>query len=292
MTQPPLILTGIAPIAERYSGILLDLWGTVHDGFKPLPGALEAMAALKQQGARILIISNAPRRSHSVVDKMDEIGIPQKLYDAVLSSGEAAYRALAKRDEPWHARLGSNVFLLAPEGDDSVLERLPLTRVDNLAAADFIVAVGSYRREDTLDDYADFLAEARERGLPMICANPDRVVLRGKSKEICAGAIVERYAELGGDVYFHGKPHAPIYELGLQLLGIDDPKKLLAIGDSLHTDVAGAGAAGIDAVFVTSGIYADRLGTKPFEAPDADRLSALYEEENVRPVAAVPAFRW
>lgn len=292
MTQPPLILTGIAPVAERYSGILLDLWGTVHDGFKPLPGAIEAMGALKQQGARILLISNAPRRSHSVVDKLDEIGIPQKLYDAVLSSGEAVHRALAKRDEPWHARLGERVFLLAPEGDDSVLERLPLTRVDSLASADFIVAVGAYRREDTVDDYADFLADARDRGLPMICANPDRVVLRGKNREICAGAIVERYAELGGDVYFHGKPHAPIYQLGLQLLAVDDPKQVLAIGDSLHTDVAGATAAGIDSVFVTSGIYADRLETRPFEAPDPDRLSTLYENEGAMPIAAIPAFRW
>ena len=292
MTQPPQILTGIAPLAANYDGIMLDLWGTVHDGFKPLPGALDAMAALKAQGARILIISNAPRRSHSVVDKMDEVGIPQKLYDAVLSSGEAVHRALAKRDDPWHARLGSRVFLLAPEGDDSVLERLPLTRAETLAAADFVVAVGSYRREETVADYEDFLAEALSHGLPMVCANPDRVVLRGSKRETCAGAIVERYAELGGDVYFHGKPHAPIYRLGLDLLGGLDPTKVLAIGDSLHTDVAGASAAGIDSVFVAGGIYAEKLGVKPFEAPHPDKLAALYEAEGVVPLAAVPNFRW
>lgn len=292
MTQPPQILTGIAPVAPHYAGVLLDLWGTVHDGYKPLPGALEAMAAMKERGTRILIISNAPRRSHSVVDKMDEIGIPQKLYDAVLSSGEAAHRALAKRDDPWHARLGKRVYLLAPEGDDSVLERLPLTRVDRLAEADFVVAVGSFRREDSVEDYDAFLGEALERGLPMICANPDRVVLRGPKKEICAGALVERYAERGGDVYYHGKPHAPIYDLALRLLAVDKAARVLAIGDSLHTDVAGAAAAGIDAVFVTGGIYADRLGTKPFEPPHPDRLAALYEAEGVVPIAAVPALRW
>lgn len=292
MSQPPQILTGIAPLAPRYSGIFLDLWGTVHNGFEPLPGALEAMAELKAAGARILVISNAPRRSHSVVEKMDEVGIPHDLYDEVLSSGEAVHRALSRRDDPWHDRLGDKVFLLAPDGDDSAIEDLPLTRVGSLEDADFIVAVGAYGRGDTLDDYAEFLAEARAHGLPMVCANPDRVVLRGDNREICAGAIVERYAELGGDTYFHGKPHAPIYRLGLELLGIDDPARILAIGDSLHTDVAGAAEAGIDAVFVTSGIYGERLGVRPFEPPHPDRLVALYGEEGVTPLAAVPAFRW
>lgn len=292
MTQPPQILNGIAPIAVRYAGVLLDLWGTVHDGYQPLPGALDAMTALKEQGARILIISNAPRRSRSVVEKMDEIGIPQKLYDAVLSSGEAVHRALAKRADPWHARLGQRVFLLAPEGDDSVLERLPLTRVDALAEADFIVAVGTYRREDRIEDYEDFLHEALTRSLPMVCANPDRVVLRGSKKELCAGAIAERYLEMGGDVYFHGKPHARIYELGLRLLAVDDPARILAIGDSLRTDVAGATAAGIDAVLVTGGIHAEKLGVRPFETPHPDRLATLYETEGSAPIAAVPAFRW
>lgn len=292
MTLPPQILTGIAPIAPQYDGVFLDLWGTVHDGFDPLPGALDAMAALKSQGARILIISNAPRRSHSVIEKMDEIGIPQNLYDAVLSSGEAVNLALSSRSDPWHARLGDRVFLLAPEGDESVLEALPLDRVDRLTDADFVVAVGAYGRQDTIDDYSEFLSEALAAGLPMICANPDRVVLRGPNKEICAGAIVERYVELGGDAYFHGKPHAPIYRLGLELLGIEDSSRVLAIGDSMHTDVAGALAAGIDPVFVTSGIYADSLGVEKFETPHPDRLMAVYDTEGHTPLAAVTGFRW
>lgn len=286
------ILDGIAPAMDGIEGVILDLWGTVHDGYEPLPGALDAMAALGARGVRILIVSNAPRRAHAVVAKMDEVGVPRGLYDDVLSSGEATHTALARRDDPWHAALGNRVYLLGPPDDASVLEELDLHRVDRLLDADFIVAVGSFRRSDTVADYEGFLAEARTLGLPMVCANPDLVVLRGAAREICAGAIAARYEALGGEVFLHGKPHLPIYRRSMEMLGIGDPARVLAIGDSLHTDIAGARAAGLRSAFVTSGIYADRLGTVPFDAPSPERLSAVCEEDGIVPDFAVPAFRW
>lgn len=287
------ILPGLATLAERYDGFILDLWGTIHDGIRPWAGAVECLGELKRRGKRILVLSNAPRRSYLAVARMDEMGIPRAGYDGVLTSGEAAHDALLTRADPWHARLGRRCHLLGPPTDDSVLEGVPHERVERLAEAEFIVNVGTRKRADTLGAYEAFLAEAAMRKLPMICCNPDYEVLRGDDRELCAGALAQRYEELGGDVYHHGKPYAPIYADSLRRLGLTDPRRVLAVGDALRTDIAGAAAFGMDAVLVTStGILAKELGTAPYEDPDPAALARLCAAEGQRPTAAIVAFRW
>src|SRR6185437_8177781 len=129
--------------------------------------------------------------------------------------------------------------------------------------------------------------------LPMICCNPDFEVLRGDDRELCAGALARRYGELGGEVHYHGKPHAPIYAQSLKRLGLADPRRVLAVGDALRTDVAGAAAVGMDAVLITStGILAKDLGIAPYEDPDPAALARLCAAEGQHPVAAIAAFRW
>jgi HAD superfamily hydrolase (TIGR01459 family) len=287
------ILPGLAALAERYDGFLLDLWGTIHDGLKPWPGAVECLAELKKRGKRVLLLSNAPRRSYLAIARLGEMGVPRDHYDDVLTSGEAAHDALIRRDDPWHRKLGRRCHLLGPKKDDSVLEGVPDERVETLAAADYIVNVGTRGRLDAMEPYAPFLAEAAERKLPMVCCNPDHVVLRGEDRELCAGALALRYEELGGDVYYHGKPHAPIYAESLGRLGLSDPARVLAVGDALRTDVAGAAAVGMDAVFVAStGILARDLGIVPFEDPDPAALARLCAAEGQLPKAAISVFRW
>jgi HAD superfamily hydrolase (TIGR01459 family) len=286
------VLPGIAPLAERYDGFILDLWGTIHDGIAPLPGALDALERLQRLGKRVLLLSNAPRRNYAVLDLMRKVGVPENLYDDVLSSGEAAYLALRDRDDPWHARLGRRCFLLGPANDDSAMEDLDLDKAARLAEADFILGIGAFRRGDTLDMYDDFVAEAASRKLPMICANPDLVVLRGPTLELCAGGIAQRYEDAGGDVYYHGKPHPPIYVMARERLGLDAGARILAVGDSLRTDIAGAVAAGLDSLFLTSGIYAAELGVAPFTDPPPDLVAALCLKHGHWPTAAATAFRW
>jgi len=286
------VVTGIAALAERYDGFILDLWGTVHDGIKPLPGALDALERLHKLGKRVLLLSNAPRRNYAVLDLMAKVGVPERLYDAILSSGEAAYLALRDRTDPWHARLGRRCFLLGPTNDDSAMEDLDLDKATALADADFILGIGAFRRGDTLDMYDRFVAEGVRHRLPMICANPDLVVLRGPVLEICAGGIAARYETAGGDVYYHGKPHAPIYAMAIERLGLKPGASVLAVGDSLRTDIAGAEAAGLDSLFLTSGIYADELGVAQFTEPPADKVRALCARHNHWPTAAASLFRW
>ncbi len=287
------ILPGLAALADRYDGFILDLWGTIHDGIRPWAGAVECLAELKRRGKRVLLLSNAPRRSHLAIERLLEMGVPRDLYGDVLTSGEAAHDALIARNDAWHAKLGRRCHLLGPKKDDSVLEGVPDERVDELADADYIVNVGTRRRLDGMDVYEPFLADAARRALPMICCNPDYVVLRGDDRELCAGALALRYEEIGGDVCYHGKPHAPIYAESLKRLGLADPRRVLAVGDALRTDVAGAARVGMDSVFVAStGIMAKDMGIAPFEDPDPATLARMCAAEGHYPTAAVSVFRW
>lgn len=287
------ILPGLAALADRYDGFILDLWGTIHDGIRPWPGAVACLAELKRRGKRVLLLSNAPRRSHLAIARLGDMGVPRDHYGDVLTSGEAAQNALAARSDPWHAKLGRRCHLLGPKNDDSVLEDVPHERVERLADADYIVNVGTRGRLDRLEQYDDFLADAARRALPMVCCNPDYVVLRGDDRELCAGALALRYEEVGGEVYYHGKPHAPVYGESLKRLGLSDPARVLGVGDALRTDVAGAAAAGMDSVLITStGIMAKDMGIAPFEDPDPAVLARMCAAEGHYPTAAIAAFRW
>ncbi len=287
------ILPGLAALADRYDGFILDLWGTIHDGLRPWAGAVECLAELKRRGKRVLLLSNAPRRSYLAIQRLGEMGVPRDHYGDVLTSGEAAQNALVARRDPWHAKLGRRCHLLGPPKDDSVLEDVSDERVESLAEADYIVNVGTRRRLDGMEQYEAFLADAAGRRLPMICCNPDYVVLRGDDRELCAGALALRYEEIGGEVFYHGKPHAPIYAESLKRLGLTDPRRVLGVGDALRTDVAGATAAGMDSVLITStGIMAKDMGIAPFEDPDPATLARMCAAEGHYPTAAIAAFRW
>jgi len=286
------IVDGLERLAGEYDGFIVDLWGTVHNGFEPLPGTVDCLTHLKATGKPVLILSNAPRRTADVTGRMRAMGIPDACYDAVLSSGEAAHIALRDRADRFHAGLGRACFMLGPPEDDSVIAGLDYERVDSIKAAHFILAIGAYRAGDRARDYDGMLAGATERRLAMVCANPDLEVLRGGAREICAGAIAARFERFGGEVRYHGKPHPPIYAASLKLMGLDAGARVLAVGDALPTDVKGAIAAGFDALLITGGIHAETLGIEAGGVPDMAALEKLMVEHGVRPRAAAPGFKW
>jgi HAD superfamily hydrolase (TIGR01459 family) len=292
MPPEPLIVPGLAAVVDRYDAFILDLWGTIHNGVAPLPGAVDCLYALKAAGRRMLILSNAPRRIPAVVERLDAVGIPRDAYDDVLSSGEAAWLALYERTEPWHAALGRRAFVIGEAGDESVLQDQDIAEVETVDEADFVVCVGVYRRSDTLDAYEGLLAEIRARDLPMVCVNPDLEVIRGDRRELCAGALAARYEALGGAVRYHGKPHRPIYTLSFARLGLHGPERALAVGDSLRTDIAGARTVGMDSLFIAGGLMADELGLAPGAAPDPAALDDLFARHGARPTYTASAFRW
>ena len=290
------ILPGIAAIAEAYDGFVLDLWGVIHDGHKPYPDAVDCLARLHDArqgtGKRIVMLSNAPRRAAGVIEAMVGMGIDRGLYDDVVTSGELTWQALKSRADPWHAALGRRFLHIGPARDHGLFEGLDLERVGKAEDADFIVNTGPWRDEEQLEDYVPLLHACAKLSLPMICANPDLEVIRGGARIICAGTLAAYYESLGGMVRYHGKPYPEAYDACLATMGLSDRARIVAVGDSLITDIKGANAAGIDTLLVTSGIHAEELGLAYGDHPDPVRLEQACARHGVCPKAAIPAFRW
>ncbi len=273
------ILPGLAAVADRYDGYILDLWGVLHDGQRPVPGALEALERLRESGKRVVILSNAPRRASAVARRIAEIGIAPALYDALLSSGEAAWQWLAAGGPG-----GERLYPIMAKRDGNMLEGLPFRLAPRIETADFILNTGVESAADKVEDFEGVLTAGARRSLPMVCANPDLMVIHAGRPEICAGALALRYEELGGRVHYFGKPHAPIYERCFALLGIADRRRILAVGDSPRTDVAGARGVGIDSLLVLGGIHQEELLSGDLET--------VVRRAGVRPTAALASFCW
>lgn len=289
----PELLTGVAALANKYDYFVLDLWGTLHDGAEPLPGAVDCLTRLHETSCRIGILSNAPRRAAVVEQGMNRLGIPPGLYDFVWSSGEEAWRALADRPDDWYSSLGRRCFHIGPNRDSEMLHNPGLDRVDNLAEAEFVLCTGLENSGESLADYAEILESAAARGLRMVCANPDLVVIRAGKREYCAGTLGSHYEDaLGGDVRWHGKPHRPTLENCLASIGAPKGGRAVMVGDALRTDVAAATAAGVDSILLLGGIHAEELGIASGQLADQGRLSALCTEVGYTPSTVLPAFIW
>ncbi len=286
------LIDGVGELAPRYEGLILDLWGVVHDGVAPMPGAIECMRALIAAEKRIILLSNAPRRADDVVRRIEAIGVPADAYHAVMSSGEEAWQHLHDRDDPFYAALGRRCLHIGSDRDLEIRDGLGLDFVDSALAADFILNTGPAGWDDTVEDYAPLLRRGLARDLPMVCANPDLVVMHGARLALCAGALAQWYEAEGGHVRWHGKPFASVYDSCLARLGIADRSRLLAVGDSLRTDIAGAGAAGIDSLLIAGGIHAEEFGMAGGGPPDLDRIEAALGAVPYRPVAVAGRFIW
>lgn len=284
------IIPGLGALAADYDGFILDLWGVIHDGVEAYPGAAETLSALRDAGKKSLLLSNAPRRPDALIEQLSRMGIARDSYDLVLSSGEAVHQELARRTDPFYAALGRQFYHMGPERDENVFEGLDLVPVD-IEHADFILNTGPWDLTETVDDYVPRMRQGLARNLPMICANPDKVVIRQGEPIVCAGALAERYAEMGGVVSMRGKPDPAIYDMALEML--DMPRhRVLAVGDALHTDIKGANCSGLDSVFVTQGIHAAELGIRPGQQPDSARLETVIANHGQRPTAVMATFRW
>ncbi len=284
------LIDGMRALAPEYDGFILDLWGVVHDGTAPFPGVLDCMERLIGAGKRLVLLSNAPRRSDDVVRRIARIGVPEGLYHGVMSSGEEAWQYLRRREEPFYAALGRHCLHIGSERDLEIREGLNLVFVEDPAEADFILNTGPAEWDATIEDYAPVLHAAHARGLPMVCANPDLIVIHDGKPALCAGALAEQYEAIGGRVRWHGKPHPSVYDSCLGLLGIADRRRILAIGDSLRTDIAGADGAGIDSLLIAVGIHAAEFGGEG--TLDLDRIAAAIEESGTHPIGVAARFVW
>ena len=283
------MIAGLASIASRYDLILCDVWGVVHNGVAAFPEAVTALQRVRAQGATIILISNAPRPGAVIRKQLEALRVPSDAYDTIIASGDVTREELAKRP-------GVRLYHLGPERDHPNYEGLDVKLVP-LEEAELVVCTGFFDdNNETPDDYREMLAHMRDRGLPMICANPDVVVERGDRLIWCAGALAERYAALGGEVVYAGKPYAPVYKSALALAAkirgsAVARERVLAIGDGARTDLLGAVTQGFDTLFVFGGIHAVEVLDERGE-PVTERLEHLFAEAGAWPAALIKRLAW
>lgn len=286
------MLEGLSAVVDRYDGFILDLWGVLHDGVRPYPGAVDALQQLRRCGKRTVILSNGPRRAAALISRTAEIGITADLYYDLHSSGEEAWRLLRERPDPASVALGRRVFVIGPERDRGLLDGLDLEVAANPIVASFLLATGLAHAAETVADYEQALAAGAAHGRPMVCANPDLEVVREGVREFCAGVLAARYEALDGAVRYVGKPHPAVYHTCLAHFGAIDRSRILAVGDSLRTDVAGAAGVRVDSLLVLGGIHAEELAAAADSRPDPARLAAACARAGQWPTYAIPAFAW
>jgi HAD superfamily hydrolase (TIGR01459 family) len=284
----PSFIERFSDLAPDYDVLLCDVWGVVHNGVAAFPEACDALARFRAGGGTVVLVTNAPRPGEGVQRILDRFGVQREAYDGITSSGDVTRSIIA-------SRRGERVFHLGPERDVPMFAGLDAQR-SPLETAEYVVCSGLFDdTTETPESYRGMLATMRGRALFMVCANPDIVVERGATLVYCAGAIAELYLTLGGEVLFCGKPHAPIYEAALAKAAaargrVTPPARVLAIGDSVRTDLSGAAAFGLDCLFVTAGIHAEELGHR--EAPDRKVLDDIFAAAGVTPKAVTRRLVW
>ena len=286
---------GLSVLAAEKDLLLCDVWGVIHNGVRHHAAAVDALQRFRARGGTVVLITNAPAPKAQVIRRLDALAVPRDAYDAVATSGDVTIAMIVEAGCP-------PLFSIGPKDEYALYReaarqgpRKP--RIVPVAEAEMAIGIGLDETGDRLEDYDANLRALRERNLDLICANPDIVVEVGDDLVFCAGAIAARYEAMGGRVIHAGKPHAPIYRLALSLAqairGKTDLSRILAIGDAMHTDIAGAAAQGLSALMITAGIHRAALhpGGRNAEL-DADAFRTLLASYEASPAATLPALRW
>ncbi|HWY66168.1 MAG TPA: TIGR01459 family HAD-type hydrolase [Rhizomicrobium sp.] len=282
----PRLISGLSQIASNHDALICDVWGVVHDGQRHHPAAADALYRFKEKHGPVVLLTNAPRVPAEVAIQCTSYGLPPDCYDAIVSSGGAAREELIRRSSDRTLPL----YYIGPERDLPMIQGLDIRRA-GIGEAEVILAIGL--RDDmneTPADYAGELAALAGRNLTMLCANPDLVVHRGERLLYCAGALAQAYEAMGGRVIYYGKPHLPVYESALATLGVllgHGPRRPLAVGDGLLTDIKGANAAGIEALFIADGVHGEEV-----EPYSADHLAALFARFGATAGSATRKLAW
>jgi len=290
-SSPPLI-EGLSSLAEGYDGLLVDLWGCLHNGITAYAEAVDALVRFRGQGGRVVLLSNAPRDGRAVMEQLVRFGVPDDAWDAIMTAGLAVKLEMAERADPWFAALGRRFYHIGTEKDANLLQGLDYERVSTVDEAEFVLCCGIRHSGETVADIRPELDAALAHGLPLVSTNPDKSVLRGDNREICAGTLAEAYVAMGGAMREEGKPYPAVYRRCAALLDGVPAERILAIGDGIETDILGARDAGIDAVWITGGLPAHTWGIAPGDAPPQDRVAEACARHDVAPVAVLPLLRW
>lgn len=285
----PDIIENAGDLLKGYDVLFCDVWGVVHNGVRAFGDACQALIQFRKRGGTVVLVSNAPVPGEGVAALAASLGVPRAAWDGIVTSGTIAIEHIGQQNY-------QRIYAIGPQlRDRAFFDRVNLPQTD-IETAQALVCTGlNDEFSETAESYRELLEAALQRSLPFVCANPDIVVDVGGTLRLCAGAIAELYEQMGGDVFWAGKPHASTYDSAL-LLAADLRRnnvfrsQVLAIGDSLRTDIAGANAAGIDALFIATGIHRDDVTTQGGLA--AERVAKLFHSSGAQALGAMPALRW
>ncbi|MEO0750483.1 MAG: TIGR01459 family HAD-type hydrolase [Pseudomonadota bacterium] len=290
MTQ---IITALSEVSERYDALLVDLWGCVHNGVTAFPDAVEALRAYRGRGGIVVLVTNSPRARGRVERQLGTFNVPQDCWDTIATSGDSARAAM------FRGMVGEKVYFIGQDSDLKFFDPLSIietpaeiTRVA-LEEAEGIVCAGPFDPMADPETWRPDLLFAKQKGMKLLCANPDIVVDRGEVREWCAGAVARMYTEMGGESLYFGKPHPPIYDLAYRRLEAIKPgvmkSRMLAIGDGSLTDIPGAIGEDIDSLFISGGLAAEPTGT--VHQPDPEALNAYLVAEDIDPTFTIGFLR-
>ena len=264
------IINNLSEISNQYKALFVDLWGCLHDGYKPFLEAVHALQTYRANGGLVILVTNAPRHSSSVEQQIKKIGIEPSSWDAIATSGDSARHAM------FSGVVGRKIYFIGQPHDMNFFD-LPLSeeKFENitlvpLKEATGIVCCGPFDPLISPDENLSDFEYAKDKGLKLLCANPDIVVDRGDTREWCAGALAAQYTKMGGKSLYFGKPHNEVYNLILK-----KNEKNLVIGDNLKTDIKGANNLGLDSLFVTNGVHRS-------EFKEESNLDELLNNYNVK----------
>ncbi|MEO1536763.1 MAG: TIGR01459 family HAD-type hydrolase [Pseudomonadota bacterium] len=290
MTQ---IIESLAEVSDRYDAVFCDLWGCLHNGIEAFPEAVEALRAFRDRGGKVVLVTNAPRSRAEVAKQLVMFNVPDDCWDTIATSGDSARAAM------FRGVVGQKVWFMGQPLDHPFFEKiqvvndpLSIEQVE-LEEAEGIVCLGPFDPQADPEVNRPQFLYAKQKGLKLLCANPDIVVDRGEKREWCAGALAALYEEMGGESLYFGKPHPPIYDLARRRLADLGPLpadgRILVIGDGPVTDVRGGIGEDLDVLFVSGGLAAAE--TKTVRQPDPDALNAYIAEIQMDPLYTIGFLR-
>ena len=288
------LINRLTDVSDRYDALYVDLWGCLHNGIRAFPDAVAALQEYRKRGGIVMLLTNSPRPRAAVREQLDLIGVPSDAYDDITSSGDASQAGMLA------GLVGTRVYHLGPKKDlsffndiDSDLDVCEIERV-SIETAQGIICTGLFDDQtETPEDYRSTLLFAKQKGMKLLCTNPDIQVDRDDKRIYCAGSVAALYTEMGGESLYFGKPYPPIYDLArARLTKLNDiaDHNILCIGDGIHTDIQGGLGDGLDTLFITSGLAGNMLGTGP-ENPDPSALNAFFQKAQVSPTASIARLR-
>lgn len=298
------LVDGLKSLAPHYDAYLLDQFGVLHNGSKVYPGVVACLEALRAAGKHIIILSNSGTRREANRERLARLGIPGELYDDFVTSGEVTRAYL----DAAPAELRSSIAVGAPgatamsqalrclplggPAERAILDGLTVTEAGAVEEADFLLLASFGDDPPPPEAFNATLARARQRGLTLVCANPDVRGITAAGLIPAPGALAAEYGAAGGKVVYIGKPHSLIYRFALRKLAPIPPARVLAVGDSLDHDIAGAQGVGVASALVIEGIHREELGCPDDGSAFESRLAALQRSAHAQPDYLLRQLAW